>query len=113
MDNAAGDSAKFTPVTLHVETQQLILSGGGAFGTLNDEFRIRPDLQCALWPLDGSVNVPLGQTLGCHALQEATGFPSHNLRDHIDKLAPHFDVDPYIIWDVRVCCRRRCRTRSG
>src|SRR5229473_8316536 len=105
MNNAPCHSAKFTPVTLHVESQQLILGGSRAFGTLNDEFRIRPDLQRALWPLDGSVNVSFGQTVGRHALQEATGFPSHNLRDNIDKFAPYAEVDPYIIWDVRICRR--------
>src|SRR2546427_12831968 len=101
MDNAARHRAKFTPVILHVETEQLILSGGCAFGTLNDEFRIRRDLQSALWPLDSSVNVSFGQTVGRKALQRATGFPSHNLRDHIHKFTSHLDVNSDVFWEVR------------
>ena len=48
MDNAPCYGAKFAPVALHVQAQQLILGDAGAFGALNDEFRVRRDLQRAL-----------------------------------------------------------------
>src|SRR6266403_5472485 len=113
MNNASGHSAKFAPVTLHVETKQLIFRDGCTLCALNDEYRIIPNLQRALRPLDGSVNVPFVYSVGCHALQHAAGLPSNDFRGHLHQLAPDFDIDPHILWNVRICSNWRSGAWGG